>query len=1076
MTIGLVAGWVWTGRKRVMWMLGHYCTLSHLPSAKCPGPDASQVREVLADMHKKENPPLLLTMRMRLCSPLWGSRARTFPRTRIRAAFHSKAPLRYNFSLEKVRAIPELGLEGSLFRHGPSGATLVHLGKTDKNCVFSLGFRTFPTDSTGAPHILEHLALCGSRRYPVRDPFFKMLNRSLATYMNAWTASDWTMYPFSTQHPVDYANLRDIYVDATLSPLLAEADFRQEGWRLERVEDPQSVGQWSLTGVVYNEMKGAFSDNETLFSQLHQQSLLEGSIYGNVSGGHPRDIPRLSHDELLQFWRTHYHPANCLAVSYGDVAAFDEHLAYLDRAFDQARHRSGAFPGLRRPLDGLRRHGRPRRVVVKAGAVDPLGDPRRQVKLLVSFLCNPLADLQTKFNMKVLASLLLDGPASPFHQSLIDSNIGSEYAAGTGYDSSSPLTSLSVGLQGISEEDVERVEALIMNTFREARVGKHFSQDRIDAVLHQIELGLCYHSANFGLGLAQRSTSAWVHDLCPLEELEVSQRIATFKAQVAAGGLFESLLDQYVLGNPDQLTFIMKPEAEYQKRAKEAESLLVQTLVDRLGEEDLRTIDRKNQELRTAQEQKANDKHLLPCLALSDLKREIIPMPFQITTGPAGWTIYSRITDKANGLGYFRAKIPIVGPLGDEEVALLPLMTACLTELGVTSIPIDEFDRRVRSTCAGLAVSIHQERRGGRGEEARLALVLSTHALRDNLERTFELFQRAVMDTNWEDLSRLRTQLAAMVSSMSNGIAASGHVYARSRAAAKLSEHHRVSELLGGLEQLDFLNKLLEEEADDLRPLSCRLRALARKVLVRGDISLALVADEDVVLRRLEAGARIIEGFHDDGQSTSGSSSVRPTAGSRSLREMTVTPFSTNFVAHSFLVDPDNRQESANLAILARLLPPLHLHKEIREKGGAYGGGASFSRLDGLFTAYSYRDPTPQRTLHTIHGIGEWLRHATLTEQDLLEAQLSVFSDLDAPQDASSEGMQHFLHKVTDDERQEYRDALLGVTVESVRRVGERYFVDKAHGAGPMVTSTAVLIEAQHEADLRSRGFALRGS
>lgn len=342
---------------------------------------------------------------------------------------------KHSFSLEKVKAIPELGLEGFLFRHEPSKATLLHLSKPDRNCVFSLGFRTFPTDSTGAPHILEHLALCGSRKYPVRDPFFKMLSRSLATYMNAWTSSDWTMYPFSTQNPTDYANLRDIYVDATFAPGLAEADFRQEGWRLERAEDGD---QWKLMGVVYNEMKGVFSDTESLFSQLHQQTLLQGSIYGHVSGGHPRDIPQLSHARLIQFWRQHYNPANCLSVSYGDGQALDDHLAYMDRAFHTFMSKDAPLLALGNPLDGLKRLEKPWRTVIQAGAVDPLSDPARQVRLLVSFMCNPITDVQSKFNMQILASLLLEGPSSPFHQALIDSNIGSEYAAGTGYDASLP--------------------------------------------------------------------------------------------------------------------------------------------------------------------------------------------------------------------------------------------------------------------------------------------------------------------------------------------------------------------------------------------------------------------------------------------------------------------------------------------------------------------------------------------------------------------------------------------------------------------------------------------------------------
>lgn len=630
------------------------------------------------------------------------------------------------------------------------------------------------------------------------------------------------------------------------------------------------------------------------------------------------------------------------------------------------------------------------------------------------------------------------------------------------------ITSLSVGLQGIQEKDIDRVESLIMATFQEARTGKYFIQDRIDAVLHQIELRLRYHSASFGIGLAQRATSAWVHALCPLDELDVAPRIAAFKEQFAAGGLFEGLLDKYVLNNPERLTFVMKPDVQHQSKEKEAESRLVNQLVEGLSEPALAQIEQQNGELCRAQERHDPDKHLLPCLSLADISKTITPTPYSIVEGDnIRGQMRVRMTAKANGLGYFKAKIPIIAPLEDEEIALLPLLMACWTEMGVRGIPIDQFDQQVRLTCAGLGISIHQERPNRRADESGLSLVLSTHALSANLAKTFDLFRMVLVETEWHDLSRLRAQLAALASGMSNGIASSGHSYAKSRAASKLSEYRRVSELLGGLAQLDFLNKLLERK-DDLEALSRRLETLARKLFTGGQeaISFALVADQDLTLECLSAGARVISNCLGTSQS-SGTMMKRSQRVLLRDNEMTITPFATNFVAKCFLADVSNGQECANLAILSRLLPPLHLHKEIREKGGAYGGGSSFSRLDGLFTFYSYRDPTPMRSLQTIDGVGAWLGTTQLTDQDLLEARLSVFSDLDAPHDVATEGLQDFLYGMKDAERQEYRDALLGVTLESVRKVAEKYL-------GGHETTTAVLIMPQHEPLFTAQKFTLR--
>lgn len=264
----------------------------------------------------------------------------------------SKYPRRgeslFNFTVKDTHEIPELDLVLVKLMHEPTGATHIHLAREDPNNVFCVAFKTPPSDSTGLPHILEHTTLCGSTKYPVRDPFFKMLNRSLASYMNAWTASEHTAYPFCTANRQDYANLRDVYCDAVFFPKLSEFDFLQEGWRLE-ADDPQSpVSPLRFKGVVYNEMKGAFSDVESLFAQRLQQHMFQGSVYGHVSGGDPAAIVDLTHEHLVQFHRKHYHPSNALFYTYGDQP-LAETLSYIDdklKTFKRSVAASIAVPDL----------------------------------------------------------------------------------------------------------------------------------------------------------------------------------------------------------------------------------------------------------------------------------------------------------------------------------------------------------------------------------------------------------------------------------------------------------------------------------------------------------------------------------------------------------------------------------------------------------------------------------------------------------------------------------------------------------------------------------------------------------
>jgi Zn-dependent M16 (insulinase) family peptidase len=243
-----------------------------------------------------------------------------------------------NFRVLGREEVGELGLVLIRMVHGPTGATHYHIHRDDPSSVFCIAFRTPPADSTGVPHILEHTVLCGSRKFPVRDPFFKMLNRSLASYMNAWTASEHTAYPFCTANPKDYANLRDVYCDAVFSPALARSDFLQEGWRVEHADPSDAGSPLTFKGVVYNEMKGALSDSESLFATRLQQHLFPGSTYSHVSGGDPPRIVDLTHDQLVAFHRRHYHPSNALIYTYGKFP-LAESLEYLDgrlSAFNKA--------------------------------------------------------------------------------------------------------------------------------------------------------------------------------------------------------------------------------------------------------------------------------------------------------------------------------------------------------------------------------------------------------------------------------------------------------------------------------------------------------------------------------------------------------------------------------------------------------------------------------------------------------------------------------------------------------------------------------------------------------------------
>ncbi len=1034
--------------------------------------------------------------------------------------------------------VEELGLEALLYRHAESGAMAMHVAKEDANKAFSVAFRTLPADSRGVAHILEHTALCGSAKYPVRDPFFKMTNRSLSTFMNAWTAADWTMYPFSTENATDYANLRSIYLDAVFNPLLAPTDFAQEGWRLDADEAGAAL---KIKGVVYNEMKGALSDTDALFLTRHQQAMFPGSTYEHVSGGDPAAIPSLTLDDLVRFHRENYHPSRAFFVSYGSIDV-PAHLAALDEAILGCLSRVPALqvpasPASSSPMGAFAPFDGPRHVKVD-GPLDPTliaaaeeGEAVRQTRMLLSFLGPPAEALDDAFKVSLFASLLLDGPTSPMYKALIETNIGSDYAPGNGFDTSTATTSISVGLQGMRDGDVATTAGKIAEVIS-GLAGTGFPRARIEALLHQIEVGLLCHSASLGITLAQRATTAWSHGACPLRSLQVRARMDRFREDLERCGsasVFDDVIAKYFTHNSHRLLFVMQPTAAFQERLIEAERELTARLTAALTPDGLEAVRETSERLRAAQHGKeADTASLLPCLQLSDVPPTIVPNPLQVMREAS--TFY-RESSLSRGMAHVAVKVALPAAIAADATAVksLGLLTACLGgNVGTIGRPIEAFDDDVRMHTGGIECSALVGRPsplGGRacgGGQAQLSLVVKSSCLEKNLARMLSLVGESISQCNWADTSRLYTVLSGLASSATSSLSSSGHSLAISLAAAPLLESRRLSDLLSGLEQVSFITdvakavdacphtdaaKAASGEAavavaeGRLYELAQRLKALSEAVVegaAGGDckdgLSLALVssdehpAGEDCIgllresLRAAPSAPLDACGgpawLRACGRPAEDAVQLAVEGGGASTNRAIVMPnFGTSFAGRAFCWPPSDVATSANLAVLSAMLPLAYLHKEIREKGGAYGGGCAYTSFDGIFSLYSYRDPSPLASVAVFDGIGDWIASQEeakggerfATEQRLLEGKLSLFSSLDRPLDVSQQGMHLFKYGIEDGERQAYRDAIFGVTVDSLLATARRFFpprrADGARDVVPVAMHTVVLLE-DHRPDL----------
>ncbi|KAG2182463.1 hypothetical protein INT43_007393 [Umbelopsis isabellina] len=970
------------------------------------------------------------------------------------------------YKVTETRTVPELQLTAIQLQHEKTGAQHLHVERDDTNNVFAVGFSTPVSDSTGVPHILEHTTLCGSQKYPVRDPFFKMLNRSLATFMNAFTASDYTIYPFASANAVDYANLRDVYMDAAFFPHLRKLDFKQEGWRLEHEDPKDKSSPIVFKGVVYNEMKGQMSDSSYLFYQRAQQHMFPGTTYENVSGGDPKNITDLTHEGLLNFQKTFYHPSNARFYTYGNLP-LEEHLAAIDaqiRGFDHID-----VPQVNKlavPWNSPREFKLP-------CAADPFGNSDKQAKLSLSYLANNSTDVFETFAMRLLSYLMLDGHASPMYKALIESGLGAEFSANTGYDSSTMQSCFSVGLQGIKSDDIDKIKSTIQDVFEKAHQ-EGFDSNRVEAALHQMELSRKHKTANFGLNIMHGVSSGWFNGTNPADLLEINTYIDRLRKELAEGNFFESRIEKYLLNNKHKLTFVMEPSAQYSTELLEEEQSRLADKVKTLSEEDKQEIEERGLELLKNQD-KTEDLSCLPTLNLSDIPVKGKRTPLEHTS--VGETPVQWRTAATNGITYFRA-ISTSSGIPPELRIYLPLFCdvqlQALTSLGTKSKDMAVIDEEIRLFTGGLRASTLISTSHSDLEHIEEGIALTGNCLDRNLDKMYDILSTLVHETNFDDVNKLRTLIAMNAASMVNIVAEHGHMYARQYASSTLTPAMSHAEVYGGMTQVDFMNKLANTE--DLSDVVSKLKMISELVLKQPTMRVAITCDEEVVAKNEQILTKFLSSLSKDSISLPSEPAVFVPQYGKTLFPL---PYSVNFTSKVLRGVPYTHADGAKLQVVSSLMTSHFLHREIREKNGAYGGGAQYAGLNGLFSFYSYRDPKSLETIDTYSKAIDWIAKRKFSEQEMTEAKLSIFQGVDAPISVSKEGLLQFTDGISDDLRQRRREQLLNVTEDDVKYAAHKYLAEadvKQHYSLALLGEKNDKITSAQGWDVRSWGEATPSS
>ena len=944
------------------------------------------------------------------------------------------------FSLKREHAIPSLNINVQEFVHNVTGAQHIHMQAESEENVFLVALRTVPEDSRGVAHILEHTALCGSENYPVRDPFFMMTRRSLNTFMNAFTSSDWTAYPIASLNKKDFNNLLDVYLDAVFFSRIDELDFEQEGHRLEFSEPTNPESDLVFKGVVFNEMKGAMSSVSSQLWHTMCKYLFPTSTYHFNSGGEPEDIPDLSYQQLIEFYKTHYHPSNAIFMTYGNIPAVEHQNKFELQVLTK-------FGNLGKTIavTNEKRYFSPMRVQEYYANSDDDIDQKSHVVL--GWLLGESADLKETLTSQLLSSILLDNSASPLMLALESSDIGNAPSPMCGLDDSQKELSFLCGLADTDENATGSVEELILNTLKD--VAKNgVPQEDVGAALHQLELHqreIGGDSYPYGLQLILKSLNSANHRGDPAALLDLDIALEALREEIKSPAFIQNLVQTKLLDNPHRVTLTLVPDRDISARKEAAEKQRLQQIKDNLTEEETQTIIERTEALRLRQEAE-DDPGTLPKVTLQDVpekERSVEP-----EAGTASATQVCKYISGTNGLIYQQA-IYDLPALDNSELGLLSLYSTCVTELGAGDMDYLEMQRYQSAVSGG--VSAFQSIRGGVNDINKTSSYFgySGKSLKRNHHQLSELMASIIGEAQFSEQVRIKEIVSQSRVGIEQSVTGSGHALAMTAAAAGISAPAAMSHQCSGLKAIQQIKALDDSlaEAKHLDELSHNFEQLHKKITSQSS-QILLIGEDDA----LNASSNSIALLSDLAKGNNNASSfAHEKFTPHKTNDAWICNTQVNFCAQAYATVSMGHEDSATLVVLGNYLRNGYLHKVIREQGGAYGGGASQDNNGASFRFYSYRDPRIEGTLNDFQQAVTWLQSSPLDKDKLEEAILGTISSLDRSESPAGQAKRCFysdLHERDLEARHLFRARVLSTGLDDLIRVSQTYLKpEDAHTA-----------------------------
>jgi Zn-dependent M16 (insulinase) family peptidase len=955
-------------------------------------------------------------------------------------------------SFQKLREqyIPSLSVKIEEYEHSTSGARHIHLASESRENAFLVSFPTIPDTNDGRAHILEHLALYGSKKYPVRSPFFAMTQRSMSTFMNAMTYPDRTVYPFATMDRKDFFNLLDVYLDSTFFPNLDPLDFLQEGWRLTIDGD-----KLKYQGVVFNEMKGAFADPMRTLRHELVVELLRGTTYAVESGGDPLNIPDLSYDALVQFHRTHYHPSQALFMTYGDIPAAEIQQVIEDRVIS-----SGSKPSVRMQPQLATPWPTPRTTQIYVPAQETRED---SYGVQIGWLMGEMTNTRDRSHAKLLELALLGDSAAPLALAMESAGFGRPSAM-NGLDDSTRQLTFHLGMEGLRRTEMSQTFSLLEDALKAvAKTG--IPQSRLETVLRDFEMHnreITGGHTPYGLKLLLRLVPIDMNGGDILAELDRTPIIESLREEVRDPEFIKSLVKQ-LLSNATCLKAEVLPNASWTQDRENVETARLEQIRTVIHPSDLEKILADNAALAKRQANTPSTA-CLPRIVPADVDPFVQADLVATTTNEGAITTYT-IDTPSNGVVYGKVHFDVTG-LSNEDWPWLGLYCGVLSELGTGNRNYEDTQVWRSAAAPVFDVSLEATENAGHEDDMRVVVSFQVKGLARQVSTMTEVLVQSILEPKFDEHERLAYLIDSDWEDAQQSIAEDGGDYAKLLSVSHRSLASFFAHTLEGLPSLAFSRDIaaMLDTDEGMDEISTRLAHIHEMVLRCPCVVITAGAETDA--------QAFAEGVRAGLFSLPSAWPVAP----QQAPDLDVTrpdlvlfaKAQVNECMATWAAPGMQHADAPALAVLARLCSHGYLHRSIREEGGAYGGYASYNTGSRAFSMASYRDPRLAETYADFTAAIEWVVSHSHSEVALQEAIIAVMQKLDRPQSPGGEALRSYArlsNGTTAEMRQTFRTGVLNCTIDDVKRVAGTWL----HGKSP--TRTLFAGTEAHVETAKNMGF-----